>query len=433
MNMTVAPTPHLRRAGLVITIGALIAVGFETLTPQPGASSGSHFCLVCGPLGGVNSILNVFLFMPLGFGLAFSGMRAKRAILAMCVLSALIETAQLLVIPGRYSTLGDVITNSVGGVLGFAIGLYAFTLLRPSLRGGVALSVAWAALWLSIQTLSAFGFSPAIPESEFYGQLAPRLGYLEVFHGEVVRASIADAPVPAARFKDSRNVRELLLRGAVVTTTVVPAEPTPDIAPIVRIADTGEREIMIVAQSGNDLVFGIRTGAAVFRLRPPFFAVAHALPAMHGDRESASASDTLTVNARYSPREVWINTTARTVTDRRIPITASLGWTMLLPSQWFIEGTRLERLASAIWLACLLLPIGYWGGRIAGIRGSRDAARIRIAMVPTALLLLYLGLVAIPKAFGVTASPLGDWLAALAGIVFGGALGLWPQREAATA
>jgi hypothetical protein len=419
MNMTVAPTPHLRRAGLVITIAALIAIGFETLTPQPGAASGSHFCLVCGPLGGVNSVLNVFLFMPLGIGLAFSGMRAKRAILAMCALSALIETAQLLVIPGRYSTLGDVITNSVGGALGFAIGLYAFALLRPSLRGGVALSVVWAAFWLAIQTAVAFGFSPAIPSSELYGEIAPRLGNLEPFRGEVVRASIGDVLVPDTRFSDSRKVRDLLLRGAAIATTVVPAGPTLDIAPIVRIADTGEQEIMILAQSGKDLVFGVRTGATVLRLRPPFFAVANALEATpQSERTPAPTPDTLTVSARYSSRDVWINTRAGTV-DRRIRIPASLGWTMLLASQWFIEGTLFERIASAIWIACLLLPIGYWGGRVAGFRGARDATRIRIATVFSALLLLYLGLVAVPKAFGVTSSPLGDWLAALAGIVFG--------------
>jgi hypothetical protein len=97
---------------------------------------------------------------------------------------------------------------------------------------------------------------------------------------------------------------------------------------------------------------------------------------------------------------------------------------MLLPSQWFIEGTPVERLASAIWIAGLLLPIGYWGGRIAGIRPARDGARIRVAIVATVVLLLYLGLLAIPKAFGVASSPLGDWLAALVGIVFGAGLGL---------
>src|SRR5450759_4224060 len=280
MKLTVAPAPHLRRAGLVITIASLAAIGFATLLPEPAAAVGSHFCLVCGSLGGVDAVLNVFLFVPLGIGLTLSGLPAKRALLAMCALSALIETAQFLVIPGRDSTIGDVLTNTLGGALGFAIGRYAPTLLRPSPRIALALALSWSAVWLAIQTISAFGFSPAIPRSEYYGQIARQLGNFEQFRGAVVRASIADVTVPDTRFPDSHRVRELLLRGAIVTTTIVPAKLTTDIAPIVRVADAREREIVLLAQNAENLVFGVRTGAAALRLRPPFFALPDAFSAV---------------------------------------------------------------------------------------------------------------------------------------------------------
>ena len=84
MKITVAPTPHVRRVGLVITIASLVAIAFATLLPEPAtAAHGSHFCLVCGSLGGVNAILNVFLFVPLGIGLALFGIPGKRTLLAM--------------------------------------------------------------------------------------------------------------------------------------------------------------------------------------------------------------------------------------------------------------------------------------------------------------------------------------------------------------
>jgi hypothetical protein len=419
MKSTVAPTPHLRRLGLVITIVSLVAIAFATLMPAPDDTIGSHLCLVCGLVGGVSAILNVFLFVPLGIGLALSGRSAKRALIAMCALSVLIETAQL-VIPGRDSTLGDVLTNSFGGVLGFVIGRYAFTLLRPSPRIALALCVGWSVVWLAIQTTSAFGFSPAIPRSEYYGQIAPCLGNFEQFRGGVVRASIADVMVPDTRFPDSRRVRELLLRGAIVTTTIVPARPTRDIAPIVRVADASESEIVLLAQHAENLVFGVRTGAAVLRLRPPVFTLPDVFPAASpGD---SGLTDTLRVSARYSAREVWMNTQTRTSRDRPIPITASLGWTMLLPFQWFIEGTRIELVVSTIWIACLLLPIGYWGCGVARFPRAQDATRIRIMVVPIALVLLYVGLVVVPNAFGVTAAPPTDWLAALTGMLLGGAL-----------
>ena len=422
MKLTVARAPHLRRAGLVITVATLGAIALATLMPEPGVAVGSHFCLVCGSLGGVNAVLNVFLFVPLGIGLALTGFPGKRAVIAMCALSALIETAQFFVIPGRNSTIGDVLTNTLGGALGFAIGRYAFSLLRPSPRIALALSMGWSAVWLAIQTIAAFGFSPAIPSSEYYGQIARRLGNFEQFRGGVVRASIADVMVPDTRFPDSRRVRELLLRGAIVTTTIVPAGPTRDIAPIVRVADARQREIVLLAQDAENLIFGVRTGAGVLRLRPPFFAVADVFPAV-SPGNSGLTTDALTVGARYSAREVSVNTqTVRASYDRRIPITASLGWTMLLPFQWYIEGTSTELVLSAIWIACLLLPFGYWGAGMTRLSRGRDATRIRMTAVPVALVLLYVGLVVVPHVFGVTAAPPSDWLAALTGILLGGAL-----------
>src|ERR1700693_5256116 len=417
MNPTVAPAPHLRRVGWVITIVSLAAIGFATLTPQPGTAVGSHWCLLCGPLGGVNSVLNVILFVPLGVGLALSGLPAKRGLLAACTLSALIEAAQLL-IPGRYSTIGDVLTNTIGGALGFAIGRYAFTLLRPSPRIAFALGVGWSALWLAIQTIAAFGFSPVIPRSEYYGQIARRVGNFEQFRGRVLRASIADVGVSDTRFEDNSEVRELLLNGATVTTTIVPANSTHDIAPIVRVADANENEIVLFAQDSEDLIFGVRTGAAVLRLRPPIFAVAHVFSAL-SRRDNRLTMDTLTVSGRYSAHELSVSTQTKTRYDRRIPITASLGWTMLLPFQWYIEGTNTELVLSAIWIACLLLPLGYWGAVMTPPSRGGHAKRVRMTAVPVGLVLLYVGLVVAPHVFGVTAAPLSDWLAAATGILLG--------------
>ena len=359
MKLTVALAPHLRRAGLVLTIASLAAIAFATLLPEPPADVGSIFCLVCGSVGGVSAILNVFLFAPLGIGLALSGLSGKRALLGMCALSALIETAQFFVIPGRDATVGDVLTNTLGGALGFAIGRYASTLLRPSPRIALALGLGWSAVWLAIQTISAFGFSPAIPRSEYYGQIARRLGNFEQFRGRVLRASIADVGVPDTRFEDNPKVRELLLRGATLTTTIVKLSiVTGDIAPIVRVADARQREIVLLAQDAENLIFGVRTGAAALRLRPPFFAVAGVFPAV-SPGNSGLKTDALTVGARYSARvKLSVNTqTVRGSYDRRIPIIASLGWTMLLPFQWFIEGTSTEFVLSAIWIACLLLVL----------------------------------------------------------------------------
>jgi hypothetical protein len=432
MKRTAAPAPHLRRAGLFVAIAGLAAIGFATLLPEPGAAVGSHLCLLCGSLGGVNSILNVLLFVPLGIGLALSGFTGTRAVVAMFVLSALIETAQLLVIPGRYSTVGDLITNSLGGALGFVIGRYAPDFLRPPPRIAMTLTVGWSALWLAIQATSAFGLSPLIPRSDYYGQIAPCIGNFEQFKGRVLRATIADVLVPDTGFEDSRRVRHLLMSGATVTLAILPPAPEPGIAPIVRIADSSQREILLVAQTGSDLVFGVRTGASALRLRPPLFAMADVIAAPPAG-ESGLTPDTTTVSARYSPREVWVRTRSRTSHDRRIPITASLAWTFLLPFQWFIMGTGVEVAVSVIWIACLVFPIGYWGAWIVRVRPIRAAARARIVGLPIALTLLYVGLVAAPREFGLPAASALEWIAAVTGLFAGVALAARASTPAAKA
>jgi hypothetical protein len=204
-------------------------------------------------------------------------------------------------------------------------------------------------------------------------------------------------------------------------TTVLPAGPTDDIAPIVRVVDDREREIVLLGQNGQDLVFGVRTGAVVLRLRPPFFSQPDVFPGRARDKPGLG-TDTLTAGARYSASEVWMNTRMKTSRELRIEITTSLGWTMLLPFEWLIEDTRTERVASVIWVACLLLPIGYWGRRFVQFSDAGRATRTRVTATMIAIALLYIGSVAVPLAFGVKAASLSDWLAAFAGLLLGAAL-----------
>jgi VanZ family protein len=423
MKMTVAPTPHVRRAGLVITIASLAAIAFATLLPEPAAAaSSSHFCLVCGSLGGVNAILNVFLFVPLGIGLALFGIQGKRALLAVCALSALIETAQLLVIPGRDATIGDVLTNTLGGALGFAIGRYAELWLRPPPRIARNLAVGWGTIWLAIQIISNFGLALSLPDSQYYGQIARVLVNFAVFPGLVLTASIDDVQIPNTAFSDGRRVQRLLLDGATVAATVVPAEPTPDIAPIVRVADAKEKEIVLLAQNGERLVFGVHNGAAVLRLRTLLFALPDAFPTRVSSL--ALAADTLRISGRYVARVVRMSAQSRSAThDRRIPLSASLGWAFWLPFPWFIEGTRAELVVSWIWFACLVIPLGYWSLRIVDASRSQEILRHWAPVLLAGTALLCAGLVLVPHTFGLSAAPLRDWLATLAGALVGCGLG----------
>ena len=422
MKMTVAPAPHLRRVGLIITVASLVAIAIATLSPETGPAVGSHFCLICGSVGTVDAILNVILFLPLGVGLALGGARGKNALVWAFALSALIETTQLVLISGRHSTIGDVVTNTLGGALGFAIVRYHALWLRPPPRAAGNLALGWAAIWLIIQAISSYGFTLSLPHSQYYGQIARELGNLAVFPGTVLSARIEGVPIPNTALDDSRAVERLLLASATVAASVVPGKPTPKIAPIVRVADARRREILLLAQDGDRFIFGVRTGAAVLRIRRPFFALAKVFPlGLSGD---SSPRDAMTLTARYAASGVRIRAHgSSTGSDLDIPINASLGWTLWLPFQWVIGGTCAERVISSIWIAFLVIPVGYWTFHLREPSSpNRARSEPAIALLfGTALLIA--GLALIPYVFGLSGAPFVGWLATFVGLLFGYSLG----------
>ena len=175
----------------------------------------------------------------------------------------------------------------------------------------------------------------------------------------MLSASIENVELPDAIIADSRGFQELLLRGGTIAAAVIPANPTRGIAPIVRVADAEQRQMLLLAQDGDILILGVHTGAEVLRLRPPLFALAGVFPA--GTSNLSTVNSSLSVGGRYRAGEVRMHAQdASRSSDSRIVPTASLGWTLLLPFQWFIKGTVVERIVSWLWIGLLVLPLGYW-------------------------------------------------------------------------
>jgi VanZ family protein len=424
MDISVAAAPHLRRVGLLLSIASLIVIAFATLLPQVPGAVEPHFCMICGSFGTVDAILNVVLFAPLGIGLALYGVRGRNVVLVVCVLSAAIETTQFLLIPGRDSTLGDVITNTLGGAIGFMIARYAAVWLNPLPRTASKLGAAFAALWLTVQGISSFGFVVSLPPSQYYGQIARTLGHFAVFSGVVLGAQIGDARLADTRLGNSAQVRDDLFHGAEVATTIVPAATPNGIAPILRVVDSHGREIVLIAEQGRDLLFGIRTGAAALHLRQPYFALDRVFRS--ADSSAIEMEDTLVLSAAYDSRDVALTAQREHARyGRRIPVTPSLGWVMLMPFQWAIEGTPTEAGISVLWIAFLLVPVAFWA--TTAVSSRPPASRRNLAVAAFSGLVLYIGLVFLPHVFGIRAAPVRDWIAALTAIMIGVGWALLPS------
>jgi type IV secretory pathway VirB2 component (pilin) len=425
MKGNVASAPHLPMFGRAVTIVSVAAILFATLSPEPGQQPlDSPLCLVCGVRGGVDAILNVLLFVPLGVGLALSGFRWNRTLMIGCGLSIIVETAQYFFVPGRDASLGDVLTNTLGGLVGFALARNAAGWLLPAPRVAGILTLGWCVVWLAIQAIAGFALAPSLPHSDYYGQIAAVLGNFAVFHGHVLETSIGDLPITDARLSDMDSVRSRLLSGATVAGTVVPSGFTGGVAPILRVADDGQREIVLLAQDDDKLLFGVRTGAATLRLRAPLFAIGKVFDDVPAGM-NAEAPDTLILSGSYHEGDAHL--TARGSSrrdDRHILVTSSRAWTLVLPFEWVIEDTPTELVVSWIWAAWLTLPAGYWGARLLRTFSPRPTVSLVLVCMLGGVSILIFGLVLLRNAFGLPAAGTHEWLAASLGVAAGGAVAL---------
>ena len=416
MHATLAPSPHTRRFGFALVVLSLAAIAWLTLRPAHASSSpiDSHLCLVCGPLAGVDILLNVLLFVPLGVGLSLSGLSRWKAVLICFALSLSIETAQAFIVRGRDSTLSDILTNTSGGAIGF----WAPTWLAPSRKKAAWLTAMWGAIWLLIQIVSSYSFSPFLSPSQYYGQIA-QPGVRAMFHGQVDSARIGAIPIPNGAFVDSRSIRQLLLNGAPIVGFVRVAEPTPNFASIIRVADDKQRGITSLSEEGDRLVFSIRTGASNLRLREPAFG----MPGVFvGARPSAdSAEETLVLSARFNDGSVQLVAQSRSAhRELNVSPRAALAWTVVVPFHGHLESGGMERAAAFLWTSVLLIPLGYWAATLA-----RQLERLAaFSLVGVLAALLAAGLILLPAAFGLRGATPLDWIAAVSGVGIGAALTL---------
>lgn len=421
MHGTLAPLPQTRRFGFALVVLSLAVIAWLTLRPAHASSSpiDSHLCVVCGPLAGVDILLNTLLFVPLGVGLSLSGLSLRKAVLICFALSLSIETAQAFIVRGRDSTLSDVLTNTLGGAIGIWSARTAPMWLAPSRKTAAWLAAMWGASWLLIQIVSSYVFFPSLSLSQYYGEIAHQRGGRAMFHGQVDSARIGTIPIPNGAFADSRSIRQLLLNGAPIVGFVRVAEPTPNFASIIRVADDRQQGIASIAEEGDQLVFSIGTGASNLRLREPAFGMPGVFA---GARPPAdSAAETLVLSARFNDGTVQlVAQTGSAHRELNFSPRAALAWSVVVPFHGHLESGRMERLATFLWTSVLLIPLGYWAVTL-----TRQLARVAaFSLMVIVAALLAAGLILVPAAFALRGGTLLDWIAAVAGVGIGAALTL---------
>jgi hypothetical protein len=396
---------NARAAGILIAIAGLAAIAYLTLQPAPGmqelVDELPPLCLVCGALGGVDVILNVLLFMPLGFGLRLSGVSVARTTLVGALLSATIETVQYRFLAGRDASISDFLTNTLGTLLGALLASAAPTLLWPSERDRRRLLAAAAAVWLTLLVLAGVAFKLSLPATAWWGQWQADLAHLWRFPGRVLDITLDGATLPHTRMARSDDARARMLGGeTTVEVVAIPAGRTPALAPLASIFDVDSRQVLLLGQLGRELVYAVRTRAHDLKLHPTMIRLDDAFP--------GTGADTVTVRGRFD-RQTLIVESGTGAGRRAFAFTPNLssGWDLFVPT-FYAFGPEAFTF-DALWMLLLALPLGFWSWR-----RERSA---NAALPVMALTVVGLGL--LPALLGYPMLRGGAWAGALGGLALG--------------
>ncbi|HTY05043.1 MAG TPA: VanZ family protein [Gemmatimonadales bacterium] len=389
-----AAAPRPARFALGLAVGAIL---YATLTPSVLTDElPPWWCVVCGERGLADFILNIILFVPLGASLRAAGVRPRSAILSGFLLSISIELTQAL-IPGRDTTIGDVISNTTGTLVGYV--LAALVLAATRSRPRPLTPAAWALLAMGVVAGTGIALAPAYPPTIYYGQWTADLdGGLDWYRGHILRATIGGVSAPSERLADQNQVHALLAAGAPLAVTAVAGPAPARIAPVFSIYDDRRREILLLGARGADLILRYRTWGLERGLDRPFLVVPGAL-------QGVRTGDTLRLAQWWEGGHPCLGLNGARWC--RLGFTAGAGWAVLIYPERL--GAWVRALLGMAWVGGILLPAGFFGRSGAPLIGAAVVAAAGLALIPGAV--------------GLRGTPVLEWAGAALGIAVGA--GLW--------
>lgn len=398
-----------QRGPLVVAAATLVAIGAATLTPQhPATPTVPWYLPFANPGEGADALLNVILFVPLGVALALAGLPRRRSLWLVLAATVAVELLQGFVVPGRQASIGDVLTNTVGGWIGHAMAPALVAAWRAEHRRARRLAVAYGALWLAGTVAAAALLRPDFPAAD--AEAAPcgeGRGVPDCFPGRLAgpirlwepgRPDLAIGPatrVPVGR--DVSLVAEIVdggyawrpgRIGGVATSR--PAQP-----------------LLTLDQGGHALLLAARTRGARWGLRTPVVAM-RGVFGRPGDRIVAEGG--VTGNVR------WLQVGARRVELQ--PSTAD-AWRLFFP--WSAPRDATIRAVGTLFHAIALLPLAFWIARAAGA-GAAPAATPRVLGVSITLATVATAFAGAALALDLAVARGPDWLGAVGGAVAGALL-----------
>jgi hypothetical protein len=396
--------------GFATSLCAVALIARLTLKPLGGPlPSGFNWCVFCGSFGFADFLLNIALFVPLGWGLRMAGVRRWPIYLVGFLLAGTIETLQDFVISGRESGLNDIIANPLGGIIGVWLADHMHLIFSPDPKTSRRLAIGAAVAWLALAAIMPWLMGPSLPRTQYWEQVAADLPKFGKYRGQILSATFNGQPFRNGRLTDSASadMRGALWRGrARIDITTIPQPNVGGrLAPIVGVFDGERQEIFMVACAGQDLIFGVRTRLDYLKFHSP----AHRLHGVIPCDTATTSADTIRIAAAVDRVGLLLSAErdGRTASARP-DAGAWQGWRLLI-SDSYGKQARFGPYLTAFWAVLWLLPLGYWLGR------SRNRA---FAMGVGSLILL-VSLAIIPMSVGSRPAPSHVWIAGILALLVG--------------
>lgn len=340
-----------RTTDRLLLVGALAAILVPTLIPieQPAHLEASKWVL--SELSSSDLMRNLLLFMPLGAALAQLGYSAARCVALALLLSGGIETLQLW-IPGRFVSPLDLLANGLGAALGQAVLRWAPLWLSPtpalSRRLVIAAGGTAAGLLLATGPLLAPAPVPALSDVQW---VAAGRG-LYPYEGQLLSAELDGQPLPPGPFPAEGPRLEWLSSDYVLALSLRAGPAPAGLSSFLRIWDPEGDEVLLVGPDRSHLVLRYRSAGRRLGLE---WAALRWRDALAG----VAAGQRIALKIEKTGAEICISIEQ----SRRCGFGFNYadGWQVLAPA--FRYPSLVESALTCFWLAGLVLPLGFWGGR----------------------------------------------------------------------
>ena len=405
--------PHRPEPWAILAVVLAAAfIAYATLRPAGGAAG--TFCVRCGDSWLGDALLNVVLFVPLGLALRATGISTARTMLLSAASSVMIEVLQYTVVTGRFSSVLDVITNSLGGLVG-AVG---FGIMVRWVAGDVrqpAVAGAFAAAWWVQCLVTAWGLLPWLPTGPgFEGQWAHVMPGFVPFEGLVLDVRLWSIPIPDGPVPDSAAIRSVMadsmLEFAVRTAGLPRAEP---VALVAGLANGPTHRVASISLAGCRLQARGGTNSERIGFNTPRIAVENACVDTPGE---------VSIVVRQDGREFSVSREAHASAGVRsaLALRPDIGWVMLAP---LITSARKRHLLTLAWIALFAVPVGLFGRR-----GEREHGRTVAIFAVVMVAGTIVPAVIFHTAFPTTAELLVLVGSLVAGATVASAIPRWPRR-----